>query len=72
MADQNELYGENHQEEREEPVEVPKGEKKRVRLAIGVKPEEGRENKKKVLKEWCGNRASTWRWSSKYHTCDGM
>ena len=71
VADQNELYGENHQEEREESVEVPKWETKRVRLTIGVKPGEGREKKKKVQKVWVGNQATTWRWSSRYQTCDG-
>ena len=51
VADQNELLDENHQLESEELSEVPKKEKKRVRLTIGVKPEEGREKKKKVPKE---------------------
>ena len=47
VADQNELFDENQQAEGEGPSEVPKGEKKRVRLTVGVKPEEGREKKKK-------------------------
>ena len=42
------MLGENHQAESEGPTEVPNVEKKRVRLTIGVKPEDGREKKKKV------------------------
>ena len=52
VADQGELFDENQQAEGEGPSEVPKGEKKRVRLTVGVKPEEGREKKKKVPKVW--------------------
>ena len=48
VAYQNELFDENQQAAGEWPSEVPKVEKKRVRLTIGVKPEEGREKKKKV------------------------
>ena len=51
VADQNELFGENQQAEGEGPSEVPERENKRVRLTIGVKPEEGREKKKKVPKD---------------------
>ena len=50
VADQNELFDENQQADGEWPSEVPEMEKKRVRLTIGVKPEEGREKKKKVPK----------------------
>ena len=32
-------------------LELPKGEKKRVRLKVGVSPEEGREKKKSVKKK---------------------
>ena len=70
VADQNELFDENQQAERVGPSEVPKVEKNRVRLTVGVKPEEGLEKKKKVP-EVGGNQATTWRWSSRYHTCDG-
>ena len=48
VADRNELFDEKVQLEPEESLEVPKEEKKRVRLTIGVKPEVGREKKKKV------------------------
>ena len=54
------MLGENHQAESEGPTEVPKVEKKRVRLTIGVKPEDGLDKKKKVPKEG-GNQATTWR-----------
>ena len=37
--------------EGEEPSEVPEQEKKRVRLTVGVSPEEGREKKKSVKKK---------------------
>ena len=48
---QNEVFGENHQAESGEPTEGSKREKKRVRLNIGVKSEDGREKNKKVQKE---------------------
>ena len=71
VADQNELFDENQQAEGEGPSEVPERENKRVRLTIGVKPGEGQEKKKKVMKGGGGNQATTWRWRSRYHTCDG-
>ena len=48
VADKNEMFGENYQAESEEPMEVPKVEKKRVQLTIGVNPEDGLEKKNKV------------------------
>ena len=71
VADKNELFNEKAQLESEEPLEVPKGEKKRVRLTVGVWPEGDREKMKKVPKGG-GNQATIWRRSSKYHACDGM
>ena len=69
VVDKNEFFNEKVQLEPEESLEVPKVEKKRVRLTIGVKPEGGVEKKKKVPEG--GNQATTWRWCSRYHTCDG-
>ena len=37
--------------EAEDVMELPKGEKKRVRLTVGVSPEDGREKKKSVKKK---------------------
>ena len=37
--------------ESEDVLELPKGEKKRVRLTVGVSQEEGREKKKSVKKK---------------------
>ena len=51
---QNELFDENQKVEGEEPSEVPEQEKKRVRLTVGVSPEEGREKKKPVKKKLRG------------------
>ena len=48
MADENEVFNEKVQSEPEESLQVPKGEKKRMRLTIGVKPEWGGKKKKKV------------------------
>ena len=50
VVDKMEVSNENSQVESKKEEEVPKGEKKRVRLTIGVKPEEDREKKKKVPK----------------------
>ena len=72
MTEQNELFNENQQAEGEEPSEVPEQEKKRVRLTVGVSPEEGREKKNPVKKKMkSGERQATKRRGySKYHTCD--
>ena len=51
-------------------LELSKGEKKRVRLTVGVRPEEGREKKKSVKRKRT-DRAAMWRGYSRYHTCDG-
>ena len=50
VTDKNELFNEKAQLESEEPLEVPKGEKKRVRLTVGVRPEGDREKSKKEPK----------------------
>ena len=70
VAEQNELFNEIVQSEPEELLEVPKDEKKRVRLTIGVNPGDGLEKKKKVMEKG-GNQATTWRRCSMDHTCDG-
>ena len=49
-VDGNELFNEKVPVEAEDVLELPKGEKKRVRLTVGVSTEEGRENKKSVKK----------------------
>ena len=51
-------------------LELSKVEKKRVRLTVGVRPEEGREKKKPVKKkeEEPSNNVEGY---SRYHTCDG-
>ena len=51
MTEQNELFNENQQVDGEEPSEVPEQEKKRVRLTVGVSPEEGLEKKNPVKKK---------------------
>ena len=51
VTDKMEVSNENSQVESKKEEELPKGEKKRVRLTIGVKPKEDREKKKKVP-EW--------------------
>ena len=73
VTEQNELFNENRQVEGEELSEVPEQEKKRVRLTVGVSPEEGREKKNPVKKKIkVGERQATkWSGFSKYHTCDG-
>ena len=48
VTDKMEVSNENSQVESKKEEELPKGEKKRVRLTIGVKPD--REKKKKVPK----------------------
>ena len=50
-VDGNELSNEKVPVEAEDVLELPKGEKKRVRLTVGVGPEEGREKKKSVKKK---------------------
>ena len=50
-VDGNELSNEKVPVEAEEVLELSKGEKKRVRLTVGVSPEEGREKKKSVKKK---------------------
>ena len=50
-VDGNGLSNEKVPVEAEDVLELPKGEKKRVRLTVGVSPEEGRENKKSVKKK---------------------
>ena len=69
VADKNELFNEKAQLESEEPLEVPKGEKKRARLTVGVRPEGDREKRKKVPKGG-GNQTTIWRRSSKYHATE--
>ena len=50
-VDGNELSNEKVPVEAEDVLELPRGEKKRVRLTVGVSPEEGREKKKSVKKK---------------------
>ena len=50
-VDGNELSNEKVPVETEEVLELPKVEKKRVRLTVGVSPEDGREKKKSVKKK---------------------
>ena len=50
-VDGNELYNEKVPVEAEDVLELPKVEKKRVRLTVCVSPEEGREKKKSVKKK---------------------
>ena len=45
------MFDEENHRKVTESLKVSKGEKKRVRLTIGVKPEDQRENKKRVPKE---------------------
>ena len=52
VVDKNELFNEKVQLEPEESLEVPKEEKKRVLLIIGVNPEGGLEKKKKAPEKW--------------------
>ena len=50
-VDENALSNEKVPVEAEDVLELPKGERKRVRLTVGVSPEEGREKKKSVKKK---------------------
>ena len=50
-VDRNELSNEKVPVEAEDVLELQKGEKKRVRLTVGVSPEEGQEKKKSVKKK---------------------
>ena len=50
-VDENALFNEKVSVEAEDVLELPRGEKKRVRLTVGVSPEEGREKKKSVKKK---------------------
>ena len=53
-VDGKELSNEKVPVEAEDVLELPKGEKKRVRLTVGVSPEEGRVKKKSVRKKGDG------------------
>ena len=50
-VDGNALFNEKVLVEAEDVLELPRGEKKRVRLTVGVSPEEVREKKKSVKKK---------------------
>ena len=58
------VFNEENQRKVTESLNVSKGEKKRVRLTIGVKPEDQRENKKRVPKDGL-NVETIWMWISK-------
>ena len=63
-SEKKEVFDEENQRKVTELLEVSKVEKKRVRLTIGVKPEDNRVNKKRVPKD--GRNVETiWVWISK-------
>ena len=55
-SEKKEMFDEENQVKVPEQVEVLNGEKKRVRLTVGVKPEDDREKKKRVPNGWGGGK----------------